>query len=183
MHFLLFIGQDGVFTGTISRGVHASDSLVFIGGTLNRIGIWSWICSIRISVRQVISFLDLRCHSHHWFVIYWWIVVRIEIRIRHTLVIILGLIRIDTHLIVLTIHTSSLHHHIIAIWRIARLSNQLISSFHFGCFHQLIFSESWSRLILGCRVTHTWHLLEMMGLLAGVLRLIIQTLNRSTLWW
>lgn len=130
LNLLLLISENRMFRRHLlssisyllgTNDIHTQGLLVFRRRTLDRIGIRSRVCSVSISVCHVVSRLLLGPrYSHHWLCIWWWILVRVKIRIRHALIVrldVVVLIRIYTvtHL-VYTLARDCTAVHTLSVW-------------------------------------------------------------------
>lgn len=130
LNLLLLISENRMFRRHLlssisyllgTNDIHAQSLLVFRRRTLDRIGIRSRVCSVSISVCHVVSRLLLGPrYSDHWLCIWWWILIRVKVRIRHTLIVrlyVVVLIRIYTvTYLVYTLTRACTPVHTLSVW-------------------------------------------------------------------
>ena len=99
LNFLLLIGENWVFGSNlcslisillITHNVHTQSFLMLARRSLDRVSIRSRISSICVGICHVVSLFMLTIsHSHHRFRVWGWIMIRMEIRIRHAFILLL----------------------------------------------------------------------------------------------
>lgn len=208
LNFLLLICENRVFWCDLSslisnllitRNIHAQSFLMLAGRPLDGISVGPWISSVCIGISHVVSLfmLTICCHSHHGFRVWWWIMIRVEIWIRHAFVLLLYVVLVWVHRIchlrsslawsspidTLPIIWQHLSVALGWIWILVKISDRyltILSSHHLlllGCH-----GSEGSTILLSCSwIRSAWNVFKMIRFLR--ILLLREGLNRSSLTW